>query len=67
MEIISKTFRTRETQIQGNRSPKKKILAGGHMHTKVNVIPLNTDLSCFNVIDKPTSITSKNIETGIIN
>ena len=37
------------------------------MHTKVNIIPLNTDLSRFNVIDKPTLITSKNIETGIIN
>ena len=35
--------------------------------TQVNVIPLNTNLSCYNVIDKPTSIMQKNIETGIIN
>ena len=34
--------------------------------TQVNVIPLNANLSCCNTVDKPTSIMSKNIETGII-
>ena len=33
----------------------------------MNVIPLITDLLCYNVIDKVTWITSKNIETGINN
>ena len=35
--------------------------------THVNVIPLNTNLSCYNSVDKTTSIMSKNIEPGIIN
>ena len=35
--------------------------------TEVNVIPLNTNFSCYNVIDKATSIMSKNNETSIIN
>ena len=35
--------------------------------TQVNVIPLNTNLSCYNPVDKATSIMSKNIEPGIIN
>ena len=35
--------------------------------TQVNVIPLNTNLPCYNTIDKATSIMSKNTETGIIN
>ena len=35
--------------------------------TQVNVIPLNTNLSCYNTVDKATSIMSKNIELGIIN
>ena len=35
--------------------------------TQVNVIPLNTNLSCYNTVDKATSIMSKNIEPGIIN
>ena len=35
--------------------------------TQMNVIPLITDLLCYNVIDKVTWITSKNIETGINN
>ena len=34
--------------------------------TQVNVIPLNTNLSCYNTIDKATSIMSKNVEPGII-
>ena len=33
--------------------------------TEVNVIPLNTNFSCYNVIDKATSVMSKNIETSI--
>ena len=32
--------------------------------TQVNVIPLNKNLSCYNTVDKPTSIMSKNTETG---
>ena len=35
--------------------------------TQVIVIPLNTNFSCYNIIDKATSIMSKNIETSIIN
>ena len=35
--------------------------------TQVNVIPLNTNLSCYNTVDKATSIMSKNVEPGIIN
>ena len=35
--------------------------------TQVNVIPLNTNLKCYNTVDKATSIMSKNIELGIIN
>ena len=35
--------------------------------TQVNVIPLNTNLSCYNTADKATSIMSKNIEPSIIN
>ena len=35
--------------------------------THVNVIPLNTNLSCYNSVDKATSIMSKNIEPGIAN
>ena len=61
MEIISKIYRTRR-----NQSPKKKnwLIEIG---TQVNVIPLNTNLSCYNTVDKATSIMSKNIEPGIIN
>ena len=33
----------------------------------MNVIPLNTNLSCYNTVDKTTSVMSKNIEAGIIN
>ena len=33
----------------------------------MNVIPLNTNLFCYNAIDKATSPMLKNIETGIIN
>ena len=66
MEIISNPFRTKDTQIQGNRSPKKTSWKV-EISTQVTVIPLNTNLSCYNVIDKPTSIMQKNIETGIIN
>ena len=54
MESISKIFRTKEIQIQ-------------EIGTQVNVIPLTTDLSCYNTVDKTTSIMSKNIEPGIIN
>ena len=35
--------------------------------TQVNVIPLNTNLPCYNTVDKATSIMSKNVEPGIIN
>ena len=35
--------------------------------TRVNVIPLNTNLSCQNTVDKAISIMLKNIEPGIIN
>ena len=35
--------------------------------TKVNVIPLNTNLPCYNTVDEATSIMSKSIEPGIIN
>ena len=35
--------------------------------TQVNVILLNTNFSCYNVIDKSASIISKDIETGVIN
>ena len=35
--------------------------------TQVNVIPLNANLSCYNVTDKDISIMSKNIEAGRIN
>ena len=35
--------------------------------TKVNVIPLNMNLPCYNTVDKATSIMSKNIELDIIN
>ena len=35
--------------------------------TQVNVIPLNTNLPCYNTVDKATSIMSKNIKPGIIN
>ena len=35
--------------------------------TQVNVIPLNTNLSCYNTVDKATSSMSKNTEPGIIN
>ena len=33
----------------------------------MNVIPLNTNFSCYNTADKATSIMSKNIDSGIIN
>ena len=35
--------------------------------TQVNVITLNTNLPCYNTVDKATSIMSKNIKRGIIN
>ena len=35
--------------------------------TQVNVILLNTNLSCYSTVEKATSIMSKNIEPGIIN
>ena len=35
--------------------------------TQVNVIPLNTNLLCYNTVYKATLILSKNIEPGIIN
>ena len=35
--------------------------------TQGNVIPLNTNFSCYNTVDKATSILSKNIEPVIIN
>ena len=35
--------------------------------SQVNVIPLNTNLLCYNTVDKATSSMSKNIEPGIIN
>ena len=35
--------------------------------TEVNVIPLNTNLSCYNTLEKATWVMSKNIEPGIIN
>ena len=35
--------------------------------TQVNIILLNTNFSCYDVIDKSTSIISKDIETGVIN
>ena len=35
--------------------------------TQVNVITLNTNLPCYNTVDKATSIMSKNIKPGIIN
>ena len=35
--------------------------------SQVNIIPLNTNFSSYNIKDKATSIMSKNIETGIIN
>ena len=35
--------------------------------TEVNVIPLKTNLSCYNTVDKATSILPKNIEPDIIN
>ena len=34
---------------------------------QVNVILLNTNFSCYDVMDKSTSIISKDIETGVIN
>ena len=34
--------------------------------TQVNVIPLNKNLQCYSVINKATSIKSKNIGTGLI-
>ena len=37
------------------------------IRTQVIVIPLNTNFSCYNIIDKASSIMSKNIETSIIN
>ena len=37
------------------------------IRTQVIVIPLNTNFSCYNIIDKATSIMSKNIETSIMN
>ena len=35
--------------------------------TQVNVIPLNTNLLCYNTVYKATLIMSKNIQPGIIN
>ena len=35
--------------------------------TQVNIVELNTNLSCCNTADKATSVMSKNIEPGIIN
>ena len=35
--------------------------------TQVNVITVNTNLPCYNTVDKATSIMSKNIKRGIIN
>ena len=35
--------------------------------TQVNVILLNTNFSCYDVMDKSTSIISKDTETGVIN
>ena len=35
--------------------------------TQVNVITLNTNLPCYNTVDKATTIMSKNIKPGIIN
>ena len=35
--------------------------------TQVNIVELNTNLSCYNTVDKATSVMSKNIEPGIIN
>ena len=35
--------------------------------TQVNVIPLNTNLLCYDTVYKATLIMSKNIEPGIIN
>ena len=35
--------------------------------TQVNVIPLNTNLECYNIIDIITLIMSKNSKAGIIN
>ena len=35
--------------------------------TQVNIVELNTNLSCYNTVDKATSVMSKNVETGIIN
>ena len=34
--------------------------------TEVNVIPLNTNLSCYNAVEKATWVMSKNIEPVII-
>ena len=39
----------------------------GEICTQMNVLPLHTNLSCYNVIDKATSIMSKNTETGMMN
>ena len=60
MEIISKIYRARR-----NQSPKKNWLM--EIGTQVNVIPLNTNLLCYNTVDKATSSMSKNIEPGAIN
>ena len=60
MEILSKIYRTRR-----NHSPKKNWQM--EIGTQVNVIPLNTNLSCYNTVDKATSSMSKNTEPGIIN
>ena len=62
MENISKIFRTKETQIYRNQSAKTSWQT--EIGTHVNVIPRNTNLSCYNTVDKAIS---KNIEPGIIN
>ena len=35
--------------------------------TQGNIIPRNANLSCYNTVDKATSVMSKNIELDIIN
>ena len=53
-------------QIYGNQITKIKSWQV-EIGTQVNVIPLNTNLLCYNVVDKATSIMSRNIEVGTIN
>ena len=35
--------------------------------TQVNIVELDTNFSCYNTVNKTTSVISKNIEPGIIN